>query len=112
MGIAEFIQKDVLLPRLGRTGILVVYDPARRYREPCIGLAAEGLQVVDATESGIDSRETALRWLGELARSGTKTTGLVVYVPAPAPVTDEDRQHDPFSLYAVCGSTFPAGDGD
>jgi hypothetical protein len=112
VGIAEFIQRDVLLPRLSRTGVLVVYDPARRYREVCTSLAGEGLQVVDATESGIESRETALRWLGELARSGTRTTGLLVYVPSPAPVTDEDRQHDPFSLYAVCGSTFPAGDGD
>ena len=78
MSIAEFIQKDVLLPRLGRVGVLVVHDPARRYREVCVGLAGEGVQVVDATESGIESRETALRVLGELARSGSKATGLLV----------------------------------
>ena len=29
-----------------------------------------------------------------------------------APVSDEDRQRDPFALYGVCGGVFPDGDGD
>jgi hypothetical protein len=28
------------------------------------------------------------------------------------PLTDEEKQRDPFALYAVCGSQFPEGDGD
>ena len=112
MSIATYIQNDVLLPRLGRTGILVVYDPARRYHELCMGMTAAGLKVVDASQSSIESRELALGLLGELAQPNAKTTGLLIYVPAAAPVTDEDRQRDPFSIYGACGSTFPEGDGD
>ena len=112
MQICQFIQNDVLLPRLRQTGVLVVYDPARRYRELCTGLAADDLRVVDATESGIVSREAALGGLGELTQPNTKLTGLLIYVPAHPPVTDEDRQRDPFSIYGTCGGSFPAGDGD
>jgi len=111
MGIGTYIQQSVLLPRLGGTGILVVYDPARRYHELCMGMTAEGLKVVDASHSSIESRELALGLLGELAQPHTKTTGLLIYVPAAAPVTDEDRQRDPFSIYGSCGGTFPAGMG-
>ncbi len=109
MSIATYIQKDVLLPRLRQTGVLVVYDPARRYRELCAGLAADDLRVVDATESGIESREAALGGLGALTQPNTKLTGLLIYVPANPPVTDEDRQRDPFSIYGTCGGSFPAG---
>jgi hypothetical protein len=112
MSIATYIQKDVLLPRLGSTGVLVVYDPARRYHELCMGMSIDGLKVVDASQSSIESREMALGLLCELAQPNAKTAGLLIYVPAAAPVTDEDRQRDPFSIYGGCGSTFPAGDGD
>ena len=37
---------------------------------------------------------------------------LLVYVPGKPPVTDEDRQADPFAAYAACGTIFPDGDGD
>ena len=33
MRIDEFIAREVLLPRLAETGVLVVYDPERRYHE-------------------------------------------------------------------------------
>ena len=50
--------------------------------------------------------------LHELGRPNTPLTGLLVYVPAQVPLTDEAKQQDPFALYAVCGSQFPDGDGD
>lgn len=112
MGIREFIQTDILLPRVKRSGVLVVYDPDLRYRELCQRLGADGLHFIDATESSIESREVALNMLGELGSSNSETTGLLVYVPAAAPVSDEDRQRDPFALYSVCGNVFPEGDGD
>ncbi|MEW8419741.1 MAG: PglZ domain-containing protein [Candidatus Thiodiazotropha endolucinida] len=112
MGIREFIQTDVLLPRVKRNGVLVVYDPDLRYRELCQGLGADSLRVIDTTESSIESREDALNRLGELGSSNSETTGLLVYVPATAPISDEDRQRDPFALYSVCGNVFPEGDGD
>ena len=37
---------------------------------------------------------------------------LLVYVPAPKPMEDEEKQKDPFALYGACGAVFPSGDGD
>ena len=112
MAIQTFIQDEMLLPRLRRNGVLVLYDPAQRYRILCLALASETLRVVDATESSIESRESAMQALHELGRPNTPLTGLLVYVPAQVPLTDEAKQQDPFALYAVCGSQFPDGDGD
>ena len=112
MSIQTFIQDEMLLPRLRRNGVLVLYDPEQRYRTLCLALASDTLRVVDATESSIESRETAMQALHELGRPNTSLTGLLVYVPAQAPLTDEAKQQDPFALYAVCGSLFPDGDGD
>src|SRR5690349_5973648 len=37
---------------------------------------------------------------------------LLVYVPAINPFEDQERQRDPFALYAVAGGVFPADDAD
>lgn len=112
MSIQEFIQKEILFARVKRNGVLVVYDPERRYRELCQGLKSDGLQIIDAADNSIESRELALKALADLGAPNTDTTGLLVYVPAHAPVSDEECQRDPFALYSVCGSVFPDGDGD
>ena len=56
MRIAEFIQTQILLPRLQQSGVLVVYDHDRRYQELCRELASATLRVVDVSESSITSR--------------------------------------------------------
>src|SRR5262245_16397476 len=112
MSIQAFIQDEILLPRLRQNGVLVIYDPVQRFRTLCLALASETLRVVDATESSIESREQAMQALHELGRPNTSLTGLLVYVPAQVPLTDEAKQQDPFALYAVCGSLFPESDGD
>ena len=112
MTITEFIQTQVFLPRLQQKGCLVVYDPQCRYRDICLGLASEVTTVVDSTESGIASREAAIKGLLALGVANTKMTGMLVYVPAERPMTDQEKQHDPFSLYSACGLTFPDGAGD
>lgn len=112
MTIQRFIQEEVLVPRLKKAGVLVVYDPERRYRELCRELASETCVVVDATESSIESREQALAALQELGKPGTALERLLVYVPAPRPLTDEARRQDPFAIYGVAGAEFPDGDGD
>ena len=112
MGIQEFIQNEVLLPRLQQAEVLVVYDPDRLYRELCLDLATPKRRVVDASESSIESREAALASLQELGQSNPPLEGLLIYVPARAPQTEEDKQQDPFSLYGACGTVFPASDGD
>lgn len=112
MSIKAFIQQQVLLPRLQRAGVLVVYDPQRRYRELCLELAGERRAVVDASESSIESRAAAIDALQRLGQRGAALDELLVYVPHRAPLDDEQRQRDPFALYAVCGAQFPEGDGD
>jgi hypothetical protein len=111
MSIRTFIQSQILLPRLQQHEVLVVYDAEQRYRELCLELASDTLRVVDAGESSIESRAAALAALQELG-AGSDLQGLLVYVPARAPLSDEEHQRDPFALYAACGALFPAHDGD
>lgn len=111
MGIEAFIRDEVLRPRLNKAEVLVVYDGARRYDDLCLDMADEHCQVVDASESSIESREAALAALRAMGRLGAQSR-LLVYVPADPPLTDEAKLHDPFALYGACGAVFPASDGD
>jgi hypothetical protein len=112
MSIAHYIQQEVLLPRARNAPVLVVYDEAQRYRDLCLGLNTDELQVVDASESSIESRDAALHSFTGLGGGSSGPGALLVYVPAKAPISDEDSQRDPFAIYAVSGATFPDGDGD
>jgi hypothetical protein len=112
MKIKEFIQKELLLPRLKSALALVVYDPDRRYRELCLELATDKRIVIDAGESSIESREAALATLRKLGEQHSPLEWMLVYVPAKRPERDEQRQVDPFALYEACGTIFPNGDGD
>jgi hypothetical protein len=111
-GIADYIRDEVFNSRLRHSAVLVVYDAHRRYRELCLSLACAAVAVVDASESSIESREAAVRAFVALGRGELGPKELLIYVPARAPVTDEERQADPFSAYTVCGDIFPSGDGD
>ena len=112
MGIAEFIQSNIFLPRLKQKGCLVIYDLDLRYRDICLDLASETVTVIDATENGLESRIAALRELRSFGLPNTTKEGVLVYVPVRAPVTDEEKQRDPFALYSACGGMFPDGAGD
>ncbi|MBP6421395.1 MAG: PglZ domain-containing protein [Propionivibrio sp.] len=112
MSIAEFIRESVLRPRLKQWGCLVVYDADRRYREQCFDLGAEKVRVVDTAESSIESREAALQALREVGQPKAPTESVLIYVPGKRPQTDEQKQIDPFALYAECGAVFPQDDGD
>lgn len=110
MSFAEFFKSSVLEARLAKSQVMVVYDPERRYRDVCLGMATEKRSVVDSSESSITSRAEAIAYLGKLGDHQIEQ--LLVYVPAPKPLEDEDKQKDPFALYGVCGDVFPSGDGD
>ena len=110
MSIAEFIQNQVLRPRLQKAGSLVVYDPAGHFQDVCNGMADDKLVVVDASTSSIQSRIAAMQGLRDVI--DRSLTGVLVYVPSKAPESDEERQADPFAPIAVAGATFPDGDGD
>src|SRR5438094_9275153 len=66
----------------------------------------------DATESIIESRDASIQALADLGNPKRKLEGLIVYVPANKPITDEQKQADPFAIYAECGGIFPQDDGD
>jgi len=91
---------------------MVIYDPDGRYRDLCLELASDARRVIDASDSSIESREAALVALQELGQPNASLKELLIYVPARAPLTDEERQRDPFALYAACGAVFPESDGD
>ena len=111
MKIGQYIREE-WIARLGRTGVLVVYDADRRYRELCLSLATDKRCVIDASDSSIDAREQAMSAFQKLTQQKDGLESLVVYVPAARPTSDEDRQRDPFAVYSGCGSEFPEGDGD
>ena len=112
MSIAKFIRENVLRPRLKQAGALVVYDADKRYREQCFDLAADKVRVVDTSESSIESREAALQALREVGQPKASLEGVLIYVPTKRPETEEQKQADPFALYAECGARFPQDDGD
>jgi len=112
MSIAEFIRESVLRPRLKQAGCLVVYDAEKRYRDQCFDLAAEKVRVVDASDGSIESRESALLALREVGQPKAPLQGVLIYVPFRRPESDEQKQKDPFALYAACGAVFPHDDGD
>jgi len=90
----------------------VVYDPDQRYRTLCLALAGDHCRVIDASASSIESRAAAMTALQALGQPNSPITELLIYVPARAPLTDEEKQRDPFALYGACGAVFPESDGD
>jgi hypothetical protein len=112
MSIATFIRDNVLKPRLSSAGCLVVYDPALRYQQICAGIADDRTRFVDASDSSIESRFAAIMALREIGRPQRSLDAVLVYVPAKPPLTDEEKQADPFAIYAEGGAVFPDDDGD
>lgn len=111
MGIREFIRDEVFAMALRDRGVLVVYDPDRRYRDLCRSMDGGRVIVVDASESSIESREAALAALPAVALTGPGQRELLIYVPARPPVTDVAKLADPFAAYGSFGAVFPSGDG-
>ncbi|MFA5904948.1 MAG: PglZ domain-containing protein [Desulfobacula sp.] len=112
MNFSEFIRDTIFHPRLKQSGCLLVYDIHRRFRDVCLNLGSDKIGVVDASESSIESREAALEMLHKVGQPKNSLDGMLIYVPAKKPETDEEKQADPFSLYAECGMVFPKDDGD
>lgn len=105
MNIQQYIQQSFLEPRLAKHGVLVVYDPDRRYQDMCLNIVADRCAVIDASQSSILSREQASQAL--VAMGKNQLDRVLVYVPAAQPLTPEAMQADPFSVYLACGAVFP-----
>jgi len=110
MTIRDYIQNQIFLQRAEASGTLVIYDPARRYRDIALSMTTDKLLVIDASTSVIEQRETAMDALASLAKG--EIHQLVIWIPATAPADDEAKQKDPFVVFAELGAVFPQGDGD
>ena len=110
MTIRDYIQNQVFARRLQERSTLVIYDPARRYRDIALDLATDQCRVIDGSLSVIEQRELATEAMTDLAEG--RIHHLVVWLPAKPPREATDRQGDPFAVFAVIGAIFPQGDGD
>jgi len=110
--IEDYIRDEVFAKPLRNWGVLVIYDPLKRYREIAASLQDGAIAFVDASESSIESREAAQAALDALGKSDAKVKGLVIYIPKAKPVNDYERQRDPFAFYGAVGYEFPRSDGD
>lgn len=110
MSIREYIRDQVFGERAKESRILVIYDAERRYKDIAVEMSSATCRVIDASLSIIEQREAATEALTDLS-SGV-IHQLVIWLPAQAPVDNEAKQRDPFSVFAEIGSVFPRGDGD
>lgn len=111
MKIKNYIQNEIIKPRLVQSSVLVVYDVDGRYRELCGELADETTTVIDASTGSIASREEAIATLQKL---GARANGrcLLVYVPTAPPDSNAKMMADPFWMYGVAGTYFPKKSSD
>lgn len=109
MRIQDFIGKH-FKKRLDECKSLVIYDPARIYREIALGLSSDDITVVDGSASTIIGREMALDAWCRLA--GADDARLVVYLPVSRPDSDAARQAEPYQIFALGGGEFPAAEGE
>jgi hypothetical protein len=110
MTLREYIRDQVFTRRAQERGCLVIYDPTRRYREVATSLTSDKRCVIDVSTSIIEQREAATVALGKLAEGSIHQ--LILWIPAKRPVDEDDKQKDPFAVFAELGEVFPEGDGD
>jgi hypothetical protein len=108
--IRDFIAEKVFAARAAEARCLMIYDPERRYRDIALGLAGEKREVIDVSSSIIVQREVAAEALSRLARGAIES--LVLWSPFPLPRDVDEKQRDPFAVFAEIGEVFPKGDGD
>lgn len=110
MTIRDYIQDQIFGRRAQEHGCLVIYDPTRRYREIVLAMDATYCRVIDISKSIVEQREITNEAFAELVDG--RIHQLVIWVPAAKPIEAEAYQKDPFCVYGLAGSEFPAGDGD
>ncbi|MFT6508084.1 MAG: hypothetical protein ACJAUK_002186 [Colwellia polaris] len=103
MSIEQYIKNDILQSRLADTSVLVVYDGEKRYHHLAKDIASEVCDVIDVSQGSLATRQQAITALSQI-KTGKQ---LLVYVPKSAPMEEEEKQKNPFALYAAAGSIFP-----
>ncbi len=110
MSLRDYIRDEVFDRRARSHSCLVVYDPARRYREIVLSMETKTRRVIDGAGSIIEAREAATDAIGELHTATQRD--IVIWLPYAAPADAEAKQRDPFAVFGELGAVFPQGDGD
>lgn len=108
--IRDFVRDKVFAARAAEARCLMIYDPDRRYRDLAVALAGDSREVIDVAGSIIEQREAAAEALARLAQGVTNS--VIVWAPLAKPRDADDKQKDPFAVFAEVGDVFPKGDGD
>ena len=114
MKIKNYIQQEIIEPRLAKQIVFVVYDAQQQYHGLCLEMADDRTTVVDASAGSVESRELAVRTLQEIGNNSAhgKSHRMLVYVPSAPPSGQQEQMNDPFSTYTVAGDFFPRKTGD
>lgn len=108
----EFTIQRHLEQRLQKHTVLILYDPERRYHAIATALLDARTFFVDGSESTITGREAAMAiWcrLGELEHENER---LLIYLPIEKPVTMQEKQKNPWQIFALGGGEFPESDSE
>ena len=111
MKIQKFISLH-LQKRLDAHKSLVIYDPDELYRDVVMELSGDKVTVVDGSASTIVGRETALEAWCQMGQADDENIRLAVYLPLKRPLTDQERQQNPYQIFALGGGEFPESDGE
>ena len=104
--------KNEFKSRLEESGVLVVFDPDRRYEEVFDKLESDDCELVKGTGSTIQARVAAEKQALEMSRPNPVKKHLAIYVPRQIPESEEDKQMEPFAHFTDIGKAFPQGDQD
>lgn len=110
MKIQKFISQH-LQKRLDAHKSLVIYDPDGLYRDIVMDLSGDQVTVVDGSASTIIGRETAMEAWCRM-QADDENMRLAVYLPLKRPPTDQERQQNPYQIFALGGGEFPESDGE
>src|SRR6266480_7718957 len=86
--IRDYIKDHVFAARTAESGCLVIYDPARRYRDVALSLDSSHCRVIDAGTSVIEQRENASQSLRDLSEG--KIHQFILWIPVRPPDSEED----------------------
>lgn len=111
MTIQDYI-KSYLNKRLEHIPSLVVYDPDKRYGALIQEMAGDNCVVIDGTKSTILGREKAMNAWCNLAVAKGEDKRMMIYLTIAKPRVDQERQQDPYQIFALGGGEFPESDGE
>jgi len=105
--IEEYFEK-----RLQKHPILIIYDPAQKYFQIAAGLADTRTHFIDGSLSTIEGREQAFSAWRKMSELSHETNRLVIYLPIVKPQTGQQKQQNPYQIFALGGGEFPDTDSE